>query len=177
MFSPITSLKNTSLQWTRDPESKLAHSLSSAEGVVARLTFAGICGSMANGETAHGRWTFKREGFLHPRVSIRRSGSDVTIAILSLSASGNGRLTLPGGTEYRFVTSGWCRERWRFDKLEKTVIQFERSRGGAKVAIEDRAAGDEVLSILSLLGIYMPVLAEAEDAAIAASTAAVIACM
>jgi hypothetical protein len=177
VFSPITSLKGANLQWTRDPDSKLTHLLSSAEGLVATLSFAGVCRSMARGETAHGSWTFKREGFLHPRVSIRRSGSDATIGILSLSAGASGTLTLSGGAGYRFVTSGWSRKRWRFDKGDRTVVRFERARGGAIAIVEDMSEGEEVLSILSLLGIYLPLLADAEESAMAASMAAVIACM
>ena len=137
------------------------------------MAFAGICGSLASGETAHGAWTLKREGFLHRRVTIRRAGSHVTTGILTVSGAGKGSLTLPGGDEYRLTTSGWSRKQWSFQKGAATVVRFERVSGGAAVSIAKNAASAETLSILCLLGCYMPILADADDAAAVAS---VIAC-
>src|SRR3974390_1144186 len=112
----VPVLTGPDLQWARDPASKRNHLLSSSAGVAGTLSFENYHGSRAQGETAHGVWTFKREGFLQTRVSIRRPGSDATIGMVSLSASGNGILTLPGGVEYRFSTSGWFRDHWCFEK-------------------------------------------------------------
>jgi hypothetical protein len=173
----VPVLTGPDLQWARDSASKRNHLLSSSASLAGKLSFENNHGSRAQGETAHGVWTFKREGFLQPRVSIRRPGSDATIGMVSLSASGSGILTLPGGVEYRFSTSGWCRDHWRFEKRGQPVVRFERSRGGAKASIENTSESAETMSILLLLGSYLPVLTEADDAALAASMAAVVACM
>lgn len=177
MFLSIVDFIGSCLEWTRTSSLSPTHTLSSARGSVGELSFTSPFGSLATGKTAHGTWTFKREGFLHPRVSIRRAGSDVTIGILALSMSGGGVLTLAGGGEYRLLASGWSRKHWCFQKIGDTVIGFERSGDKAKVTIGTPNASPETVSILCLLGRYMPVLADADDAAIAASTAAVIACM
>ena len=159
MFLSISDLSGTSLEWKRDRALNRAHVLSSQGGLVGRLSFAGMCGSLATGETAHGAWTFKREGFLHPRVTIRRAGSDVTIGVLAVTGSGRGTLTLPGGEEYRLTTSGWSRSRWSFERGAEAVVRFERISGGAAVTIANRAASPD-----------------AEDAAVIAATTAAICC-
>lgn len=173
----VPVLMGPGLQWTRDSSSKRNHLLSSAAGLAGKLSFVKSCGSLAEGETAQGAWTFKREGFLHPRVNVRRPGSDVTIGILSLSAIGNATLTLPGGAEYRFSISGWCRDHWRFDKGGRPVVRFERTHGGAQATIESSGDDQHTLSLLLLLGRYIPLLVDADDAAMAASMAAIVACM
>ena len=166
----------TDLQWLRDPRSSRTHLLSCHEGLVGTLSFQGLCGSLAKGETAHGSWTFKREGFLHPRVSIRREGSDVAIGILSLSRSGAGTLLLSGSGEYRFTSTCWWPNRWSFEKGSQNVVRFERTRGGSTVTIEKTATEMEALSLFCLLGWYMPLLADSDAAALAASMAAIVAC-
>ena len=174
MFLPI---EVSHLEWTRNSLFSPTHTLSSDEGPVAELSFTNPFGSRATGQTAHGAWTFKREGFFHPRVSIRRAGSDVTIGILALSMGGGGVLTLAGSGEYRLAVSGWARKLWCFQKGGETVIGFERSGDNASVTIEPSGASPETISILCLLGRYMPVLADSDDAAIITTTTAAITCM
>ena len=165
------------MQWRRDPESSRKHILSSELGTAGWLSFAHAGGSLARGQTAHGGWTLKREGFLHPRVTVRRDGSDITIGILALSMSGGGILTLAGAGEYRLLVSGWSRKRWNFVKGVETVVGFERSRSDTKVTIQDGGATPETLSILCLLGRYMPLLADEDDATMVACTAAIMGCL
>ena len=51
-------------------------------------------GSLFLGEAAEGRWTFKRMGFLRPKVTVRSENSSTDLATLAFSGSG-GRLEFP----------------------------------------------------------------------------------
>ena len=86
---------------------------------------------------------------------------------------GNGTLALAGGALYKMSSFGWLHRTWEFSKGEAAVLRFEQSRGGAAVEVLG-ASAPEALSLLLLLGWYVPVLAD-EDAA--ASAGAVIATM
>ena len=134
-----------------------------------RLFFSGKSGSLAKGETAHGAWTFKREGFLHPRITVRKTESDTNCGALTLLAGGSGKLSLSWGEEFTFVTGGWLQSHWSFMRGPIEIIRFSRDGSSADVEILHRAVSPETLSVLVLLGWYAPLLA-AEEAAVIAST-------
>jgi hypothetical protein len=49
----------------------------------AVLRWAKRWGSLATGESADRYWSFKRVGFLRPRITIREAGSDSNVAVFS----------------------------------------------------------------------------------------------
>ena len=55
------------LTWTQPKALKQAFELRAGEDVVGTLEFRNSFGSFATGESADGRWTFKRQGFFRPR--------------------------------------------------------------------------------------------------------------
>src|SRR5579871_3788918 len=100
---PITEAPNGLLRWTPRPGRRYvliaddSNAVPTEDHEAGRLFFSGKSGSLARGETASGEWTFKREGFLHPRITVRKTGVDCNYGALSLSANGNGKLSLSGG--------------------------------------------------------------------------------
>ena len=161
-MSPITDAPNGILRWSVRPG---RHYILEAEGQEAgRLAFSGKSGSLAKGLTAHGEWTFKREGFLHPRITVRHMDADGNCGSLTLSANGNGKLTLNGGEDFNFVTSGWLKSHWSFNRGLAEIVRFSRDGSSADVELINRAFKPETLSILVLLGWYAPLLAADEVA-------------
>jgi len=174
-MSPITEATNGLLRWTPRPGRRFVLLADSGAGVAAedsetgRLFFSGKSGSLAKGETAHGEWTFKREGFLHPRITVRKTGADNNCGALVLSANGNGKLNLAWGEEFVFSTGGWLQSHWSFKRGAIESVRFSRDGSSADVEILNPALAAETLSVLVLLGWYAPLLA-AEEAAIIASS-------
>jgi hypothetical protein len=121
--------------------------------------------------TAHGQWTFKREGFLHPRITVRKAGEDGNCGSLFLSANGNGKLTLATGEEFSFVTAGWLQSHWSFNRGISEIVRFSRDGNSADVEVLNPTVTEETLSVLVLLGWYAPLLA-ADEAAVTAATMA-----
>jgi hypothetical protein len=167
---PITQLPNQSLRWTPRPgRTYVLLAESGPDDEVGRLFFSGKSGSLAKGATAHGEWTFKREGFLHPRITVRHTGSDDNCAALVLSDGGNGRLNFASGDEFSFSTGGWMQSHWSFLRGCTEVMRFSRDGSSCDVEILNAGVGPEKLSVMVLLGWYAPLLA-AEEAAVIAST-------
>ncbi|HEY3840008.1 MAG TPA: hypothetical protein VGL72_25730 [Bryobacteraceae bacterium] len=164
-MSPITDAPNGILRWSVRPGRSFILEAEGAE--LGRLGFSGKSGSLAKGMTAHGEWTFKREGFLHPRITIRNTGADSNCGSLTLSANGNGKLSLGRGEEFNFVTGGWLQSHWSFNRGLAEIVRFSRDGSSADVEIVTPTVTPETLSILVLLGWYAPLLAADEAAVVA----------
>jgi hypothetical protein len=169
-MSPITDAPNGVLRWSVRPARNYVLEAEGQE--TGRLAFSGKSGSLAKGMTAHGEWTFKREGFLHPRITVRKTGADSNCGSLTLTANGNGKLSLTLGEEFSFVTGGWLRSHWSFNRGMVEVVRFSRDGSSADVEVVNATVNEETLSILVLLGWYAPLLAADEAAVIAATMAA-----
>ena len=173
-MSPITDAPNGILRWSVRPGRSY---VLEAEGQEAgRLGFSNTGGSLARGMTAHGEWTFKREGFLHPRITVRETGTDVNCGSLSLSTNGNGKITL-SGEEFTFVTSGWLQSHWSFNRGIVEIVRFSRDGSSADVEVLNATVTPETLSVLIILGWYAPLLAADEAAVIATVPSAVTAAL
>jgi hypothetical protein len=172
-MSPITDAPNGILRWSVRPGRSY---VLEAEGLeLGRLAFSRGCGSLAQGATAHGEWTFKREGFLHPRITVRHTGEASNCGALSLAANGNGKLSLVSGGEFNFITSGWLQSHWSFHRGLVEIVRFGRDGSSADVEVITPTVTAETLSILVLLGWYAPLLAADEAAVIAATMATCVA--
>jgi hypothetical protein len=167
---PLTEAPNGLLRWTPRPgRTYVLLAESGADQESGRLFFSGKSGSLAKGATVDGEWTFKREGFLHPRITVRHSGADTNCAALNLSDDGNGRLNFASGEEFSFSTGGWMQSHWAFLRGCTEVVRFSRDGSSADVEILNPRVGPEKLSVIVLLGWYAPLLA-AEEAAVMAAT-------
>jgi hypothetical protein len=166
---PLSEAPNGLLRWAARPGRSFLLEAGGAEA--GRLGFSGKGGSLARGETAHGEWTFKREGFLHPRITIRTTGSEQNCGSFTLAANGNGKLTLSWGEEFTFTTSGWLNSHWAFHRGPFEIVRFSRDGSSADVEIVKSGVEPETLSILIILGWYAPLLAANEEAVMATSVA------
>lgn len=158
---------------------KQAFELRVSDEVVATLQFQRA--SLAAGETAEEQWTFKREGFWHPQVTVRVAGSDANVAVFKPAWTGGGTLELPQGRLLRFGAANFWHSQWDWsDPESKPLVHFKSHAGLLKmegeVGIEPEAATQSDLPLLVVLGWYLLILFARDSAAASAgSTAAIVA--
>jgi hypothetical protein len=68
---------DVSLRWVQPDVVDRRDQRRAGDAILATLRWENLLGSLATGETAEGRWTLKRAGFLRPRVRplSRRGGA------------------------------------------------------------------------------------------------------
>ncbi|HEX9095787.1 MAG TPA: hypothetical protein VF990_06735 [Candidatus Dormibacteraeota bacterium] len=173
----ISEVAAEDLLWLQPAARKRDHELRAGDDVVATLHFQR--GSLADAEAAGAHWTFKRQGFWHPRVTVRTAGSDADLAVFHPRWVGGGALEFPDGRTVRLSSANFWQSEWLWQENEKPLIRFKgrhgliKARGAVEVSPEGAALPD--LPMLILLGWYL-ILLHAEDSAAAssASTVAVI---
>src|SRR5215472_10520854 len=108
-------LEHLDLDWRQPEALKRHYQLGHEAETVATLKFEKSCGSLATGVFGADQWTFKRSGFLSPRVSIRKAGSEIDHAIFTPSWTGSGWAAFDTGRRYHLrATNFWATE-WAFE--------------------------------------------------------------
>lgn len=148
------------LLWVQPARLKQEFELRAGDEIVGSLRFERS--SLATGEAAGQSWTFKREGFWHPRITVRVPGSDANVALFSPGWAGGGTLDLDG-RQLRFVAANFWHSQWDWvDAQNKPVVHFKSHQGVLKtegqVEIETDAIQSPDLPLLGVLGWYLLVL-------------------
>jgi hypothetical protein len=166
----------TGLQWiqTGDLDSQLISE--GSDEPFAKLKWAKKWGSLATGESADGKWTFKRVGFLHPKVTIRETGTESDIATFSLSWGGDGVLEIPSeASAFLFKRTSMWHSEWilKRNDSEETVLTIRPDFGltkvptkkklGAEVELGQNALAQSRLSLLALFTWYLIILMTYDD--------------
>jgi hypothetical protein len=102
MLTPLDPTRGN-LRWTQPDVHQRLFELKDGDRLPARLRMVGPAGPPATGETAAGTWTFKRVGFLNPRVTARTPGSLEDAAVFSPAWGGGGSFALAGGRAARWT--------------------------------------------------------------------------
>lgn len=159
---PIGEVAAHELVWVRTGARTRAYELRAQDDVVATLRWQK--GAVAEAATADGRWTFKRQGFWHPRVTVRALGSETDLAVFRASWTGSGILELPAERTFRWSAVNFWRSQWAWHDVGGQPLALFKSSGhgrtpaGGRVAIAPAAASIPELSLLLLLGWYLMVL-------------------
>jgi hypothetical protein len=106
----IAEVAGEELVWVQPALLKQAFELHASDEVVATLQFDRS--SLASAETAEHKWTFKREGFWHPQVTIRLPDSDDNLAVFKPAWGGGGSLELSQGRLLRFGAANFWHSQW-----------------------------------------------------------------
>jgi hypothetical protein len=171
-FRQIRDLIGNSLTCSQ-PGLSRTYELGNEGKVFGTLSFQSIFGSLAAAECAEGNFSFKRQGFLQPSISIRRYGSDLDQGKLIMDGwHQGGVLHLMDGDRYQFVKMGFLHPEWTFSDPRGRVLARLRFRIGLKyhgdVIIEPFGKDDRNLTLLLLLGMYAVVLMNDEAVSAAA---------
>lgn len=154
-----------------------AFELRDGRDVLATLRWLKVFGSIAVGETSVGSWSYKRAGFLHPRVHVREPGSERDVAVLRMSWSGGGTLESPEGRSYRWRNTKFWRSEWAFEgDAGKPLLAvrpvFSGLKYGAELKVDPEARRLRDLDLLVPLAWYLLVLFS-DDAAAASGAVTV----
>jgi hypothetical protein len=102
---PISEAAGEELLWIQPAARRREHELHARDDVVATLRFQR--GSLADAEAEGHHWTFKRQGFWQPRVSVRVPGSDADVAVFRPHWAGGGTLEFADGRTLRFSSANF----------------------------------------------------------------------
>jgi hypothetical protein len=175
------------LQWVQigDLESQLL--ADGSNDPFATLKWAKKWGSLATGETSDGKWTLKRVGFLHPKVTVRELSSTTETALFSLNWGGDGVLELASeATKFVFKKASMWDSEWilRRSGVEETILSIKPelsltntlSRNiMAKVELGQNALSEPRLSLLALVTWHVIILMSYDDSSGGGVTAALMA--
>jgi hypothetical protein len=132
--------------------------------------------SLATGQCGESKWTFKRAGFLAPRVLIREAGSDVEIAIFAPRWTGSGWLAFNSGRRYHLRQTNFWGTEWAFEAEDGSPLVILSGphglcKQGGHLRVLEQAAGVTETPIMLVLIWYLRILMH-EDASAAAVIAA-----
>jgi hypothetical protein len=156
------------MKWVQTNPAERTYELRAGDDVVARLRWQKPGGSLALGEAADGKWSFKRTGFFSPKVTVRAAGTDSDIAVFTPDwFVGKGTLELAGGVRYRWATTSFWRSEMAFcNEAGQPLVHYKPEwllqLAAAKVVVAPAGAAVSVLSLLTVLGWYFMLLM-AED--------------
>ncbi len=148
------------LTWVQPRALRAEYQLIADGKALSSLRWKRAFGSLAKAEAADGRWTFKRVGFLRPRVTVRAEGSVAGVAMLD---PGTGVLQFSDRHRYHWVNTSSRRGEWAFASEDGTVLvrflfPMASLRMKGTVQVEPAAGTQQDLSLLLLLGWYLVVL-------------------
>jgi hypothetical protein len=173
---PISETAGEELLWIQPAARRREHELRAGDDVVATLRFQR--GSLADAEAEGHHWTFKRQGFWQPRVTVRVPGSDADVAVFRPHWAGGGTLDFADGGSVRLSSANFWQSEWVWQEKDQPLMLFKGRRGivKAKGAVEilAGAAGRPDTPLLVLLGWYL-ILLHADDTAAATVGATVAA--
>lgn len=173
---PIADVAGQELLWIQPSARKRAFELRAADEVVATLNFQRR--TLADAEVEGQHWTFKRQGFWHPHVTVRVAGSEQDLAVFSPRWAGGGTLGLSQGGTLQLAAANFWHSEWVWQDGTTPLIRFKGRHGliKAKGAVEVQADATHLaeLPLLVLLGWYL-ILLFSDDAAAASSAATVAA--
>jgi hypothetical protein len=125
-------------------------------------------GSLATGRSADGEWTFKRAGFIHPRITVREPGRDTDLYSVQVTWGGEGILDIPGRGNFRWIPNVWHR-RWVLQGPDGKEVMHMTLNGFTKISgaitINPKWLNDRMLSLVTLLGWYLMMLVVSDEAA------------
>ena len=139
----VADVADRALRWIQPRTLSQSYELHADETPVATLTFRTTFSSLATGESRDGCWTFKRQGFIATRVSIRRCDSEQDVAVFRNNTwAGGGTLELPNRRTYRASSNFW-QTRYEITDGDSPLLTFARIGGilhlSSDVAIHEAA--------------------------------------
>jgi hypothetical protein len=165
------------LIWIQAKSRSRSFKLTCGESQIGFLNFEKSCGSLAVAEVSSQRWTFKRVGFLAPRVTVREPDSDSDFAIFRPQWGGGGTCEIDGRAHFHWRCLDFWQTQWAFvNDDNRRVLSFSHHQGffkaSAKLEIDESAAAESQLPLLIAFGWYLMVLAADDATAVIAATTA-----
>ncbi|HKD50432.1 MAG TPA: hypothetical protein VKB90_06530 [Candidatus Acidoferrum sp.] len=169
--------RSSPLVWAQPKAMSRAYELRSPDSPVGYLRFEKPCGSLATAEVASRKWTFKRAGFLAPRVTVRSANPEAEIAVFRPHWSGGGTLHFADGHHAQWRCTNFWGSQWAFLGSDNHVVVGFRHHEGlfkasAQLQFEAPSVALPDFPLLVALGWYLMILAADDSAAVIAATVA-----
>ena len=168
-------------QWLQPKTFERFYQLQAGNLYLGSLQFKSSFSSLALAETADGRWSFKRVGLCHQKVTIRKQGEQADIATCQYKFWGDNELRFNDGKTYIWKRLNFWATQWAFINNDGEVVMVVK-RGLAEhkfsdifktqmtVEIYPAQEPEEYLSVLLPVSLYLFILQQ-EDAAATAVVA------
>ena len=184
-MEPLVITPGSRLSWSQPKARERKFELRDGNRLLGAVSFVKSFGSLAEASMAAGDWTFKRVGFLRPRVTVRRRAQEMDLAVYQPTGwRGDGELQIAGGRIYAWKPANFWATRYDFvDTAGNALVAFKPGAEESKwsnifkfqalVEVHASASRLEELPLLVSLGWYLMILHH-EDAS---SAGAVVATM
>jgi hypothetical protein len=177
MNAPGAFPREGPLLWTQPKAMRREYQLANGDEIIGWLRFEQTFGSLASAEVTSQNWTFKKQGFLHPRIAVRIPSSDANLAVFRRNWSGSGALEYPDGRQIHWRHTSFWKPEWVFVQGEdRPLLRFKQRLGlmkiSARVEFDPADAAVPDLPMLAALGWYLLLLAAQAAAAAAVMVAA-----
>lgn len=164
------------LEWRQPEALRRFYQLNQDGHELASLRFKSSYGSLATGQYGSASWTFKRTGFLAPKVSVREPGSEAALALFTPGWSGGGWVAFNSGKRFHLRQTNFWGTEWSFEaEAGGAVVTLTAHAGffkqGGAVRVAESAADLPEMPVLLLLIWYVRLLMH-EDASGGAAAAA-----
>lgn len=167
-----------SLRWEQPKWTQRLHRLVSGETVYATLEWPQAFRSTAVSRSREGNYSFKRGGFLHPFVTVRRQEFEMELAKLSVDWKGNGELVFTNAQRFTFTREGLARFDYQVAdhrgaqlfSLNKNVAAIKHS---GEVHLSPAGMSHRDIALLVTLAWYLAVMVTEDAAAASAGSAGV----
>jgi hypothetical protein len=185
---PLHAYLAAPLYWTQPKALTRAYELHAnapdSDVHVAMLCFDHPFGSLANGQTTTGWWSFRRAGFFRSTVTVCSRGCEDTVAVYRPRWTGTeGEITTGHGT-YTFKTANFWGTRYRIQTPEGEPLVTYRSgcpntrlrdlfKSQSTVTITTSGSNEPYIDLLVVLGWYLIVLSRDDTAAVAVTSSVV----
>jgi hypothetical protein len=181
MLQKLSELNHLRVEWSQPRTLDRYFELHAGGVLLSTLTFRSAWGTLATAESGEGRWSFKRVGFLNPRLTIRVNDQEPDLAIYQPKFWGDGVLTFTNGESFAWKPVNFWSTEWAFiNSAGQRVLHFmpgiedqkltDLFKTQVTVELEALTPGRELLPILLPLGMYLIILHNDDTAAAAAAT-------
>jgi hypothetical protein len=174
------------LYWVQPKTFERQFELRTEDGLFGGLRFETALGTLATASSATGRWTFKRVGFLNPRVTIREAGANDDLAVYWPKLWGDGWLEFVKGSKFLWKATNFWGTEWGFSNVQEELL-FVLKPGVEKPKLSDllktqavveigpQGHGQAELPLLLMLGWYLMILHQ-EDTTVTVTTTTAAVC-
>ena len=175
---------NTPLEWVQPKSLQNRYELRAGDALYAVIEFLKLFGSLATAISADGRWTFKRVGFFNPRISIRNAGEETDLGMFYPRWTGTeGKLQMANGAAFTWKAANfWATQfAWQMEAGEPFIVYRQGVEDAtisdwfktqARVEVRPEARSLPQISLLVMLGWYLMILKQQDDAGAVAATSA-----
>lgn len=169
---PLSQVHGTPFFWKQPHLMESVFELKSNEEIIGILKFRNGFGSRAYGNVAEGEWTFKRLGFVHTYVTIRKNGEANNQAIFRNNTwSGGGTLEFPDGRKFQANSNYWHALFEFRNEAGESIMRFTNIGGfkmHAQLDLFPPSKSLEETSMMALLGWYLAVMISRDGEMVAA---------